>query len=63
MKRELVVGSVWQYHSTTILKVVVDVCDTHVGYKYVISSDGRPRTAEQPIPEFLEHHHLFYKPQ
>ena len=62
-EKDIVVGSVWQSMGGTTLRVVVDICDTHVGYKYVMGSDGMPRTAEQTKKEFLEHHTLFYTPR
>ena len=61
-EKDIVVGSVWQSMGGITLRVVVDICDTHVGYKYVMGSDGMPRTAEQPKKEFLEHYTLFYTP-
>ena len=61
-EKDIVVGSVWQSMGGTTLRVVVDICDTHVGYRYVMGSDGMPRTAEKHKKEFLEHHTLFYTP-
>lgn len=62
-EKDIVVGSVWQSMGGTTLRVIVDIGDAYVGYKYVMSSDGMPRTAEQTKKEFLEHHTLFYTPR
>mgnify|MGYP000623832177 CR=1 FL=1 len=51
-EKDIVVGSVWQSMGGITLRVVVDICDTHVVYKYVMGSDGMPRTAEQTKKEF-----------
>lgn len=63
MKKDLIVGSVRQAMGSITLRVLVDISDTHVGFRYVMSSDGMPRTAESIVPEFLENHTLFYKPK
>lgn len=62
-EKDIVVGSVWQSMGGTTLRVIVDISDAYVGYKYVMGSDGMPRTAEQTKKEFLEHHTLFYTPR
>ena len=62
-EKDIVVGSVWQSMGGTTLRVIVDISDAYVGYKYVMGSDGMPRTAEQTKKEFLEHHNLFYTPR
>ena len=62
-EKDIVIGSVWQSIGGATLRVIVDISDAYVGYKYVMSSDGMSRTAEQTKKEFLEHHTLFYTPR
>lgn len=62
-KQKIKVGSVWQSMGGIDLRVVVDVTETHVGYKYVMGNNGMSRTAEVYLEEFLDNYTLFYEPQ